>query len=202
MGPNSLIPSEWGHVDAVLVSRRRRDIKLEHNVFKMALQREKALFAKLTDVVVDAIGGQFGWSVLVSKIMHVAREQNLPQECIFLALDYLRRAIATQSDISFSWAQGCADVSLVLAFKMTTGTFLIGGNTFQRPIRTTLRDELSVLQALQWLLISPTSYTFVQMFARRFWLPQSYIQRAVTHLERIASRTLYSNFCLQQAQHN
>lgn len=123
-----------------------------------------------SDNAFDAIGGQFGRTSIVAWLMRIAGEQNVSEECTFLALSYLERYLI-KCPVSFSVVQNYAGACLILACKMVYREFhprLV--ITFPR-LRTNLFTELSILDTLQWQLVRPTAYTFLQLLRCRFQLP-------------------------------
>lgn len=136
------------------------------------------------DDAFDAIGGQFGRTSIVAWLMRIADEQNVSEECTFLALSYLEGYLIKRP-VSFSVVQNFAGACLILACKMVYREFRPRlAITFPR-LRANLFTELSTLDTLQWQLVRPTAYTFLQLLGWRFQLPSRDNACAVHRLKQM-----------------
>lgn len=130
------------------------------------------------------VGGLSGRMMLVSWLFLEGANLSLNISTPCLSVGYLERLLA-RVRVPLCSAQDYAAACLLIAIKMEE----VGGDAMEKPDdmepRVCLEREVFVLQALEWNLVAPTSYTFLCVYSERVWLPYPGRQCACNYLKHM-----------------
>jgi Cyclin, N-terminal domain len=178
----------WREVDAVTEMRRAAGTQSRADILASlsAGERNGALWPA-PDYLATVYGGAAGIgsttrAALARWVFSEAADAGIlcHAATAALAVNYLDRVLAS-TPVRRGALQDVAAACLQLAVKMAHGE--------QGPVVPALPEfELAVLRALRWRLVVPTPMTFLNVYARRFWLPDAIVSRAQDVLKLYINR--------------
>jgi Cyclin, N-terminal domain len=181
----------WRELDLDLVRKRTAESAAQSDALAnlSAHDENPLLFAdeNYLERVYGKAMGPMTRTALVRWMFKAARKCSilLPREVAALATNYLDR-VMNAIVVRHSALQGLAAACLQLASKVSHG--------FASPchavgiIKSDLRFELPILQALRWRLVVPTVFSFIPILAASFWIADQCIPLAGRSAEHFTNR--------------